>query len=247
MAKETGLGDRLFVDGIDLSGNIQSVGNISGGPMALDMTDITQSAYERRGGLRTGNMDLTTFFDDATSAAHPTLKGLPTTDRIVTYLHGQTIGKPGACLVAKQIGYDPTRDQAGNLTLATNATSNGYGLEWGEQLTAGKRTDSGAANGTSLDYTATPGQTAFGAQLYVHLFAFTGTSVTIKVQDSPDNSTWADLPGATSGALTAVGAIRAVTGSTETVDRYLRVVTTGTFSNAVFSAVVVKNLTAVAF
>lgn len=250
MAKETGLGDQLFVDGIDISGDIQGLGNISGGPAALDMTDITRSAYERLGGLRSGNMDLTSFFNKATSRAHPTLKTLPTTDRILTYLHRSTIGSPGACMVSKQIGYDGNRTQDGQFILAVNGTSNAFGLEWGEQQTPGKRSDTGATNGASLDYqtvVAATTTTPFGGQFYVHLFSFTGTSVTIKLQDAPDNATWADVPGATSGALTTVGSVRAVTTSTENVDRYTRVVTTGTFTQATFVVVFARNLTAVTF
>lgn len=250
MAKQTGLGDNLYVDGIDISGDIQSFGNIGGGPMPLDVTGIDKSGYERLGGLRQGTIDAVSFFNKATSRAHPTLKTLPTTDRIVTYCRGTSLGSAAACMVAKQIGYDPTRAADGMFTFAVNAQSNGFGLEWGEQLTAGKRTDSAAANGTAVDYGAAIGTTAFGLQLYVHLFAFTGTSVTIKVQESSDNGggdAFADVSGATTGALSAIGALRVATSGATSVERYLRIVTTGTFSNAIFSAVVVKNLSSVVF
>lgn len=250
MAKQTGLGDNLYVDGIDISGDIQSLNNVSGGPMLLDVTGIDKSGYERLGGLRNGNLDAVCFFNKATSRAHPTLKTLPTTDRILTYARGTSLGSPAAAMVAKQIGYDPTRAADGSFTFAVNAQSNGYGIEWGEQLTAGKRTDTAATNGTGVDYGATIGTTAFGLQMYVHLFSFTGTSVTIKVQESSDNGggdAFADVTGATTGALTTVQALRVATGAAVSVERYLRVVTTGTFSSAIFSVTVVKNLTATVF
>jgi hypothetical protein len=248
MTKQTGLGDSLFVDGIDISGDTQMLGNISGGPVALDHTPINKRAFERLGGLRNGNMDLTSFWN--TTGAHLAWRDLPRTDRILTYLRGSGIGSPAACLVGKQIGYDGNRGADGMFTLGVNAQSNGFALEWGEQLTAGKRSDTAATNGSSLDYGVDIGTTAFGLQLYVHLFSFTGTSVTIKVQESSDNAgadPFADVTGATSGALTAVGAVRAQTSRTANIERYLRIVTTGTFSEATFCAVVVKNLSSVVF
>jgi hypothetical protein len=65
---------------------------------------------------------------------------------------GTAIGDPAACLVGKQINYDFTRPQDGSLTIAVNAQGNAYGLEWGDLLTAGQRTDTGAANGTAAEF-----------------------------------------------------------------------------------------------
>src|SRR5690606_22628196 len=124
---------------------------------------------------------------------------------------------------------------------------NGYGLEWGEQLTAGIREDTAATNGDSVDFEAS---TSFGLQMYVQLFEFTGTDVTIKVQSSSDDGdgdAFADVTGATTGALTAVGGRRVATANNLSIERYLRVVTTGTFSVANFAVMVVKNELAVSF
>src|SRR6187455_3469811 len=108
MAKQSGLGDRLYVSGYDLSGDIGSIQRIAGGPAALDLTDITQSAYDREGGLRDGGIDFTAWFDKATNRAHPRLSVLPTADVITTYCRGLGLGSPAASCVAKQINYDPT-------------------------------------------------------------------------------------------------------------------------------------------
>ncbi len=242
MAKQAGMGDRLLVDGYDLSGDIGSVQRVAGGPVALDLTDITQSGYDREGGLRDGGIDFTAWFDDAANAAHPVLSALPTTDRVVTYCRGYGLGSPAASCVAKQISYDPTRGADGQLSIAVNTQANGYGLDWGVQLTPGMRTDTGAASGASIDGGAS---SAFGAQFFLHVIAFTGTSVTVKIEDSADNSAWADLSGASFTAATGRTSQRiAVTG---TVRRYIRVTTTGTFSNAQFLVNADRNLTAVTF
>ncbi len=173
--------------------------------------------------------------------------GLVVTDRIVTYCRGTSLGSPSANLVAKQLNYDGTRDAEGNLTFALDCQSNGYGLEWGRQLTAGKRTDGSAGNGTGVDFGAA---SAFGLQAYLHVFAFTGTSVTVKLQESSDNGgadAWADVTGGGFVAATAIGAQRIQTTRTLAVERYLRVVTTGTFTNAVFAVSVNRNESLTAF
>lgn len=243
MAKQSGLGDRCFVGGYDLSGDIGSIQRVAGGPAALDVTGIDKSGYERIGGTRDGGIDFTAWFNDAAGASHTILSTLPTTDRIVTYFRGAAIGNAAASCVAKQIGYDGTRAADGQLTHTVNAQANGYGCEWGLQLTAGKRTDTAATNGTSVDYGAV--STAFGLQAYLHVFSFTGTSVTVKLQDSADNSSFSDITSAAFTAATGVTSERiAVTG---TVRRYVRAVTTGTFSNAVFAVQFSRNETAVVF
>jgi hypothetical protein len=245
MAKGSGLGDRLFVAGYNLSGDVGAVDTVGGGPALLEATGIDKSGMERIPGLRDGRIEFTSYFNAAVGAAHERFSALPTADQIVTYCRGTTLGNPSASCVAKQIGYDGKRSADGALTLTVAAQSNAFGVEWGEQLTAGTRTDTTATNGSSYDYGATIATTNFGLQMYVHLFAFTGTSVTIKVQSSTDDGggdAFADVTGATTGALTTVGATRVATGTTAAVERYLRVATTGTFTDAQFSVMVVRNL-----
>lgn len=240
MAKTTGLGQRCYVGGFNLSGDVGSIGRISGGPAALDMTDITQSAYERQGGLRDGGIDWTSYFNP--TRAHPVLAALPRTDTLVTVATSVTIGDPAASCNGVQIGYDGTRGQDGSFTFNLSVQSDGFGLEWGQLLTAGERTDVAAtATGTGLDGAAS---SAFGGQFYFHLTGFTGTSVTIRIQDSADNATFADLTGATTAALTTPGFARVAIANNATVRRYLRVATAGTFSSATFVVNAVRNATA---
>jgi hypothetical protein len=250
VAKTSGLGDRIFVAGYNLSGDINAVDKISGGPAALDFTGIDKSAMERLGGLRDGGIDATSFFNPGSDQAHDRFSALPTTDQIVTYCRGTTLGNAAASCVSKQIGYDGKRGNDGSFTLSVSAQANGYGVEWGDQLTAGIRTDTTATDGASVDYGATIATTSFGLQMYVHLFAFTGTSVTITIESSTDDAVgdaFATVTGATTGALTAVGATRVATATNIDVERYLRVATTGTFSDAQFSVQVVRNLAAPVF
>ena len=239
--KESGLGDRFFLAGYDLSGDINSLDTISGGPAVLEVTGIDKGVPERVAGLRNGQMAFTALFNPAAGAtAHARLSGLTSADTICTYFHGTTLGNVAASMVAKQIGYDPTRADSGDFKFKVAMQANAYGLEWGNMYTPGIRTDTTATTGTSID---TLTSQAFGLQAYLHVFAFAGTSVTVTIEDSANNSTFAAVSGAAFTAATGITSQRiAVTG---TVRQYVRVTTSGTFTNAQFAVMINKNFTAV--
>jgi hypothetical protein len=241
--KTSGLGDNLYVSGVDVSNDIGSLKQIGSPIKLLPMTGIDKAAYERVVGIRDGIIDFTSYFNP--TVAHPVFSALPRTDVIVTYFRGTAIGNTGAAMVAKQLSYDPKRGGDGSLTCDIECKANAYGLEWGRQLTAGKRTDTTATNGSSFDQTTV--STSFGWQAYLQVFAVTGTSVTVTIQDSANDSAFTNLSGGAFTAATGITSQRLASGSTDTVRRYVRVVTSGTFSNAVFSVLFVRNLAAVAF
>lgn len=243
MAKQSGLGDNLYVAGYDISGDVGALGAISGPTNMLDGTAINQSGNARIPGQRDGNIEYTAYFDPALGASHEKLSTLPTSDQLVSYERGTNLGDPAACMVGKQIDYDPSRGQDGSLTFKVQAQANGFGLEWGRQATAGKRTDVAATLGVALDYAAVQAG-AYGLQAYLHVFAFTGTDATVKLQDSADNITFADIVGAAFTQVTAntpAGQRLAVTAVT--VRRYVRAVTvtTGGFTSLTFAVTVVRN------
>jgi hypothetical protein len=239
--KTTGLGDDALVAGYHIGGDIRDV-MVSGGPALLDVTDITQSGHSRLGGLRDGHMAYTSYHDPAPGQSHAAFSPLPTADVIMTYLRGQAIGNPSACLNAKQANYDPTRSNTGDLTFKVAGDGNAYGLEWGVQLTAGVRTDTTATNGTSYDTLASA---AFGGQAYLQAVAVTGTSFTVTIQDSADNSTFTSVAGlAFTAVSSAPQAQRISISNAATVRRYVRAVTTGTFTVATFQVTLVKNVLA---
>lgn len=247
MAKQSGLGDNLYVAGVDLSGDIGAIGAVSGGNSPLEVTAIDKSGYERLGGKRDGTLEYTAFFNPDVSQEHAVFSPLPTADQIVSYFRGTVLGGAAACLVGKQINYDGTRNEDGSLTFKVNAQANGFGLEWGVMLTAGKRTESVATNGTGVDLAAS---TAFGLQAYLQVFALASGTATIKLQHSNDNGggdAYADI---TNGAFVAVAAApgsQRISNLTNPIKQWIRCVTTGTFSGLTFAVVVVKNPVAVTF
>jgi hypothetical protein len=243
--KSSGMGDQFWVGGYDLGASTNSLSRIGGGPAPIAMTDITQSAFERKGGLRDGGMEVVSYWNPDAGGSHAAYSPLPTADVVATYAHTTLIGGPSANLVAKQLNYDGDHGQDGSFTLNVQADANGYGLQWAFQATAGKRTDAAAtaaAAVTAFDQgSASPG--AFGLVMWVHLFSLGSGSPTIKLQESSDNAgdAYADVVGATTGALaSAPQALRVATGAIA-VERYLKVVTTGSFTNAVFSVSVYRH------
>lgn len=104
-----------------------------------------------------------------------------------------------------------------------------------------------AGQSITLTYSVAPTwtwtlQTAFGAQAYLQATGFAGTSVTVTVQDSADNSSFAAVTGLAFTAVTAApNAQRLATANTATLRRYVRVATTGTFTSASFAVMLNRN------
>jgi hypothetical protein len=187
MSKQTGLGDRLIVDGIDISGDTGSLSAIGSPRPTTDVTGIDKEAFERIHMLRDGQIDWQSWFNP--EGAHDELSVLPTADRIVTYLRGVGIGAPGASMMAKQINYDPTRNADGSISMSINSQANGFGLDWGIQLTPGFRTDTEATDGSGVDHGSS---TEFGVQAFIHVLSFTGTDATITVEQASNDTFTAD-------------------------------------------------------
>jgi hypothetical protein len=242
MSKQSGLGDAFYVSGHDVSGDIGSLGNVGGGPTPLEVTGIDKSAFERIGGVLDGRIEYSPWFNPAIGRAHEVLAALPTGNVLQTYCRGTALGAPAASLIAKQLNHDGTRANDGALTFSGQGqASAGVPLEWGRLATAGVRHDTTATNGASIDDAA---PSAFGLSAYLHVMAFTGTSATIKLQSSSDNGgadAWTDLTGGGFTAVTAApGWQRIQTAPNAAIERYLRVISTGTFTVLDFAVVICR-------
>jgi hypothetical protein len=175
---------------------------------------------------------------------HDILKTLPNADIICSYFQGVTfsvssIGQPAASMVAKQTSYDPTRDNTGNLSFKVNAQANAFGLEWGVQLTSGLRVDNGPVTGTFIDL-GTPNPQLFGCQAYLHLIELVGTNIDVTITHATTSggsyTTLLDF-----GSLTTIGAVRVATANNVNVNEFIKVVSSGTFTQAVFGVNFIRN------
>ena len=238
--KTGGLGDHFAIGGYLIGGDVKSV-EVHGGPALLDVTLMRDAARSRVGGVRDGGMSFVTYCDPAAGQEHAALAPLPRSGVIASYLRGQDVGSPVACCQALQVNYDPARGSDGSLTFAVDCQADGYGLEWGEQLTAGLRTDTAPASGSSQDDGA---PSSYGAQAYLHAVAFTGTSAAVTIQHAPDNATWSTLM--TFSVVTSTPQAQRATAA-GTVYEYLQVTTSGTFTSLSFLVALTRNQSPVSF
>ena len=229
MTKSSGLSQQFFVRGYDLSGDVGAI-NSAGSPRGiLEVTAINKAGKERVCGLTDGQLEFATWFDDAALMEHVALKSLPTGSGNVLWALGGSIGSVAALLYAKQINYDWVAGQDRSLAGRIMCQADGTPLEWGNLLTPGKVTHTGATNGASRDDAAS---SAYGIVGAIHCTAFTGTNITVVIQESSNNG--ATDPWATKLAFAQIAAAQSAERKTATgtVERYVRVSSSGTFTTA---------------
>lgn len=240
MSKQTGLGQVFLIDGYNLSGDVGSIDECAGGHGLLDVTGVNKSAVERILAMRDGRMGFSAWWNTTALYSYAALTALPTTDRNITWALGTTRGNPAACLVAKQIDLAATRGTDGGLGMKVTAQANGYGLDWGHQLSTGVETITSAANGTAVDLTTA--STDFGAIAFLQVTAFTGTSCTFHIEDSnTGSSNWVDVAGLAFSAASGRTSQRvASTSATANIRQYVRFVSAGTFSSCTFHMAIIR-------
>ena len=230
--KQSGLGMKLYLQGMDMSGDVGAISTMRSSVAVLDVTPIDKTAHERLPGLRDGEITFNVFFNNADDETHDALAALPTTDVLCMVLTGTTRGDPVICLTAKQVNYDWQRGADGSMlgTVQLLAAS-GVPLEYG-LLLAARTTHASATDETGIDFGA---QTTAGAIGYLqHFSAASGT-----VEDSSDSTngvdgSWANL-GAFSDVATPYAPIAQRIEISGTVERWVRASTNGIFTNAVFA------------
>jgi hypothetical protein len=247
MAKDHGLGNSLYISGIDVSGEARNW-DVTSPVQMLDTTGLRKAANERITGQRSGTFKWNSHFDPL-SAGYAALAALPYTDAVITLPHRETLGQVALCTVTKQIGYDPQRDDKGQVLFAVDEQTNASWADWGVLATPGLRTDIAATNGAGVDHGSTPAL-AVGLQAYLHVSALTGTNVVVKLQHSADDAVGDPYTDVTGAAFTSVTAAPngqwLATSRTLQIKRWVRVVTTGVFTSATFAVGVVVNDVAVA-
>lgn len=250
MAKSTGLAQGLYVSGYDLSGDTGAIDKCGGGPKPMDVTGINKSAMERLGGQFDCGLDWTSWFNPSVAQQHAVYSALPTTDVVVVYKAGSdAIGGYAAFMKAKQVDYQWKRGQDGSLTAPVSSLNNAVHLYWGRMGRAGKVTEASATNGASIDGQGVGDiagtSSAFGASSVFVLFSgpATGSVSAAKWQDSADDVSFADISGLSHTIAAAPTAEVLQTATGATIRRYVRFITTGTFTNAVLFAAIQRHLT----
>lgn len=235
--KKSGLGMRLYLQGLDVSGDVGALQTLRASMAAIPATGIDESTASRIAGMRDGEISYNVFFNNSDDETHDALAALPTTNVLAMVLTGTTAGDPVFCLTAKQVNYDWTRNADGSMqgTVQLLAAA-GIPMEYALLLKA-KGTHASATDETGIDFGS---QTTAGAIGYLqHFSAATGT-VEYDLEDSSDSTdgddgSWANL-GAFSDVATPYAAIAQRIEISGTVERWTRASTNGTFTTAVFAA-----------
>lgn len=234
--KQSGIGMKLYLQGLDMSGDIGSIGTMRSSVAVLDVTSIEDAAMSRITGLRDGEITFNCFFNNADDETFDALAALPTTDVLCMVLTGTAAGDPVICLTAKQVNYDWNRGADGSMlgTVQLLAAA-GIPLEYGLLLKA-KGTHASATDETGIDFGA---QTTAGAVGFLQHFSAASGTVEYDLEDSSDSTdgddgSWANL-GAFSDVATPYAATAQRIAISGTVERWVRASTNGTFTTAVFA------------
>lgn len=242
MAKTSGIGSSLFVGEYDLSGDTGDISSAETLREVIDVTSIADSAQSRILGRKDGSLAFNGFWNVTAGQQHPVISALPTTDRIVSYFQGATVGNAAASLVGKVITYTPTFNADGSITTGTNALANGYGLEWGEMLTSGLQSfATGTVNGTSIDLGST--ETLFGAAAYLHVITMPSGTAAFTIQDSANDTDFTTVTGMAFTGITGPTSARLQGAVDATVRRYVRVTGSGTHGTSLIAVNFVRYLT----
>lgn len=221
--KVHGRNTRIITDQYPLTGYLRNC-TVRRSVQLPDTTTFGESFRRRQVvGLMDGGMSFGGLFDPAAGAADAVFSGnLATATPLLVSAapNGFAIGQIvdlGQFVVARYAVEDQLEDV---VPISADLESDdridlGVSLH---DLTA----ETGTVNGTSVDELAA---TALGWVAHLHVSAYSGGgSVTIKLQDSPDDGVWSDLAGGGFTAVTAVGKQRLEGGATAAVARYVRMI-----------------------
>ena len=233
MAKQNALNIRFYVQGYDLSGDANSISGLGINQNLLDVSTIDTSAHKRITGLQSGTLGLNVWFDAATGQEHDVFIAnsgtIPSVDQNVLVPMGSAVGDPSVHMVAKVANYNvDTGDGSAPVSGTASFESNGYAPQFGVMLTAHQDTHASTTSGTAVDNGSS---SANGGSAVLQAFSLGSGSTIIKIQHSTNNSAWTDL--ITFNSVTGVASQHAVV--TGTVNQYLRVRSTGTFTDLVLS------------
>jgi hypothetical protein len=231
MAKTTGLQTKFYLAGVDMSADVASLTNVGYSQTLADTTNLSVSAMERIPSTLDGNLSISAFFDQSNGHATWVPSGaIPTTDRNAFVGLSTTVAE--ACLFGafKQTSYYVSRPDAGSgaITCAIDlAASDGASPSFAVLQTAGLETNAASETYTAVDNAAS---SALGGRMSVQCTSIGSGSITLSLEDSADDITYVSLASFT--AISAAGSSEIVTIS-GTIDRYTKLVASGTFTNAV--------------
>lgn len=232
MAAQHGYPTTVLADEFDLTTYFNQT-QASKITQAVDVTTYHPTNRDRTyiSGIAEGTISLQGIWDGVADGVDEVLDAALGANTILTVTLGgyATLGNKCLMLQCEDAGHQIRGTVTDAVRITANAKASG-GIRFGGVVLQPLEAETAVFNGTNVDNTVS---TANGGVGHLHVTAFTGTNLTAKIQDSPDNSVWSDL--ITFSSVTGVTAERlTVTG---TVDRHLRfAITAGTFTSATIFA-----------
>jgi len=216
---------RLLIDQVDASGFTRQVGSVGVTYDTKDVSAYSDAVTNFTLGHPTFVLDgYQAVLDNTALGEHAELSAVE--EYITTFAIGiraaPALGDPAILSVLEQTSYVIDGD-AVNVTagFARGQTNIGYKKSFGLVLEPGAASRSETLTGTSVQDVVAA--TSNGAIAHLHVTVSSGTTWTLKVQDAPDDSTWADLITFSADGSVIVGEQATVAGN---VDKWLRVLLT---------------------
>lgn len=212
---------KVLIAGHDLSGDL--VGLSAGVSAVTEQVNGFGDSWieEAYVGIARSEASVNGYYDDATT--DPALVELQGTDRVCCLLWGLTAGDPFFGMTGVQGNYarSAAREELGKVAASLSGNGQADDGETVQPLAA--ESGAGVTSAGSLDNAAS---SANGGAVYLQVTALTlggYTSITVTVEDSPNDSTWATLATFTVVTASPTAERVAVSG---TIDRYVRVTLT---------------------
>jgi hypothetical protein len=237
MAFQHGKSGAIMFGSYDVSQYLKDVSS-SQSVEPAETTGFGSTAKSYIVGLEDANISMSGMWEGSATGSDAIFSGVvgSSTNNIVTvYPAGAgTVGNRTIMVAGKLTSYEATAAVADVVTASAEIQADG-GKEAGVGLTTSTALTT-TLTGTAVDNAAS---TTNGGVAHLHITANTMNNTTIaKVQHSADNSTWADLSGATFATVsaTSIANERLVVAAGTTVNRYIRAIVTfaGTGSATVY-------------
>jgi hypothetical protein len=215
MAAVHGKDGAVLFDEYDLSAYLTQV-SMGKQSQAVNITTFGNDDKVYLPGLGEGSVSLQGIWDGDAGASDVVLDAAVGANAVITVGLGalSAVGNPTIMLRALDASYQQRATVNDAVRITANATANG-GIRVAGRVLQPLEAETTTFDGTSVDNGAS---SAFGGVGHIHVTAFSGTSATVKIQDSANDSSWADL--ITFANVTGVGAERLLVAGQ--VDQYLR-------------------------
>jgi hypothetical protein len=238
MAATHGKDVDIYIGGYDLTGYFNDM-SITRDADTAETTTFGSTSKSYVVGLKDGSYSFAGIWDGTANAVDDRLAATFGVEGTVvtTYPGGDTQENPAYVAAGIQTSYEVGASIGDAVTVSAEVQASG-GLFRGLAIHAKAAETATGDDATSADFgAASTSSTGFVANL--HGFAFSGTSCTVKLIDSADDATFADVTG---GGFTAISGVTSqqLTHASTSVRRYVKTNRAGVFTSCTYAVALAK-------